>query len=409
MSNKHTGIAVFSTGAVGVLLTLGINASGITGAVAKVAGITTLFAAIGVGCKESVSLDKTFGGYRDFYAEGVAHAFKGVASDSKIIVSRLPEPAKSIAEALIESLRQDSKWFDEFQTRSHLVTGQTNAGKTVFAHFEVAWFFDPDKNNGQGTLRICDINYGKRDHTYHGLPKGSVVYTEPIDLETLIIEAYDVLEARRAATNTGQKTGGWDLHRVVVDEFNDTMQRYEADMGTKAKDRLLSRIKTLLVTGHGYNVIISLNCQTLAVGEIGLSEAQQAQMFAVIFGENALNSNEVSKIASMSGETDGSKGLINQVKNLRRLPGGSRAGLLKMAGSITPVIPPSVSEMPIVEISAELLEDESQVWLQSVKPGAEAAKTEGLSLTQAWQSIGEGKQESSNPRYQTFKTFYEAA
>lgn len=410
MSNKHTGTAIASTFAAGVLLLAAVNPRSIIPSLAiKLLGGGAIALSIGVAHKEGVNADAILDSCIKFTQDGWGFLSESVATESKIVVQQLPVPLKKHGELLLERFTQDSSWFDRLQDRSYLKTGQTNAGKTVFTHFEVAWELE---HHPDGALRICDINYGKRAEQmpckpYFGLPRDTSVFTEVDDLISLVDEAFTELERRRKATNS-EGDRKWPRYKLIVDEFNRSLARLTATFDEQIRKDFLDKIECILFEGHGYNVLISMNCQSLAVSKIGLVQADQAQLYGVILGDNAVNANEVSKATQASG-TESAKDLIAKVEVLRKVPGGKRTGLVKFGGEIQTIIPFNMADMPTVEIPDCLLTDSAAAWVEGLKGAIAEKKAQGLSITKVWDELGDGKQASDNPKYEVFKPIYEAA
>lgn len=322
-----------------------------------------------------------------------------LAPATKAVVSQLPPRLKRAAETLLDIATADRDWLDRLLLKSSLIAGITDTGKTHTMHYLAAQFLLKNGQKPASRLRIFDVNYGKRGNVWHDLPHGAdkpgcVIFKEYEDLPDLIAEFFDEMERRRRAI-AGRQGVRLDPWLLIADELNVAMKLLGKRLSKESQQELDMQISTLLYQGHGYGVFICGGVQSLAVGTIQLDEAQRNQMNLVLAGDAAVEAKEVSRVTSGN-----SAEYIERVKQLRKLPGGKRACVTRLAGEGA-----TVKVVPEIDLSA------IQVEVQANAPSEEEAWAQTLdweavrgcnSRTAAWEQYGNGRQGSDNPYYQAF-------
>ena len=366
-----------------------------------VAGAGAIVSAIGIQIEGRLQLAD--------YAAGLEYAvanfrlcFRGGAGRwlKRISLQRLPAPIKSSLETFRDRAIADSSWLKRLACKSHLVGGVTNDGKTMFLQWEVVKFLEHYPN---GELRICDIDYGKRENYWLDLPLGSFVFMELEDFVALVDRAWSEMEQRRQAVRDRDRSHHFQPWLLVVDELNQTLRGIETKMPDLYKDAW-AKIQDLIFRGHGYKIFFVGGVHTLAVGTAKFTEAERRQLNAVLLGTLAVEGAEVTRLAGAHHSND----LIARVQRLRRLPGGKYACIARIEGEGTQVqIVPHIDFDDIqISLPADSLAPE-QHWANAL-PWNEIGqkKTSGQTLTALWGEYGQGRQGESNPHYQAFRELW---
>lgn len=403
MKNKpYEALATLTLGLAGTLLvscSFNFFKSG-AAMVGFIGGAGMLAGSYGTYRKEQLTVDDFSTGFHTLVTNANYIGVEIKPRVQKLIEVESLNPAlKTIGQKLLD-MSADPSWVDEFLKASFIVAGVKNSGKTVFCHWVAARFLE---KNPSGTLRIHDHNYGKRGNNWFNLPAATpdkkmtgheFIFMSESSFFDLIDDAHDEYLRRKSIVQNGGDHK-FPPYLLLITELSNNLRRLESSKEAKAyQDKLLD----LLFESHGYGVFFAGESQSLAVGTMKLSEAQQTQLNQLLLGVAAENSTEVARIAKGSDANE----LIARVKNLRATPGGKYAAIANIDG-----LGVGVHVIPAIDLSAiEIKVPDSAIpeeirWCESL-PWDVIAKSQAA-ITKLWEQFGEGKQSSDNPKYQAFK------
>lgn len=328
----------------------------------------------------------------------------------QIAIDRLPDPLAELI-AVTEAVGLDSEAkFRELHKYSLMIVSKTGGGKTWFQHESV--MLSLEHLSEGGTLRALDRSYGKRGFRWHGLPRGRIVFTDVInDLPRLLDEAHAIRKTRIQQTQDGVRSH-FPPYVLHLTELNESMTEYtewynelgdDEKSGVYKPSTIISKIGSLLFDGHGYQMLVRVDAQSLAVGETDINQAKLAQMNVIVRGPTAINVKELRKV--LDGDA---KLWADKVAKARRDTGNDHISLAIIEGRPTLMLPPSLSESTEIVINegAELsTTDAARQWAIPFADTIAAAKsaTEAFGLLKDHMPEGYRKQASDNPYYQAIK------
>jgi hypothetical protein len=349
---------------------------------------------------------------RRFLIDGLKSVRTEVEEVKVITIKRLPQPLQDFIESS-QVVKGDQEWLmRELHKYSLLIIGQTNAGKTWFQQQSAILTCEAMERGGTG--RIFDLTYGKRGHRWHGLPLGSVVFTDVRrDLPRLLQESVDIRDQRRAEARNGTREK-WPAHILHIAELNNSFQEYsdwydqlddEERQGVDKPKRLVYLLKQLLTDGHGYQVYLRADAQTLAVGETGINLAMLNQVNFCIRGSSAVDGGELGKVLK-----DG-KFWAEKVAQSRKATGNDHISLAIVEKQPRLFIPPEMNaEISIADSANRSDLDEARLWVNGYRQSIQDAggPTKAFELLRDSLPSGYRKQSADNPYYVAIKEALEA-
>lgn len=307
-----------------------------------------------------------------------------------IKVEALPPAFRLALETAIADSVNDTSWVDDLDSKSHIVAGASDSGKTYYMGAEIARFLE--RNQGKDFyLRICDTDYGKRGWRWMGLPlitadnPHGFVARKHEQILQLIEDAHNELERRAEAIALDSDTP-LPPYKLVVDEYPALLSALETK-GKADAAKLKAWVLNLLVRGHGFNVTLAVMGQSAAVGLMGLSEALKRQCFIL-----AIRPGNVDEVKDVP---DGGK-LFARVQELMETPSGKRASVLYANNQARVVVIPDLS-LPQIELAPR--ESPVTAWLAEHAEAIAEIKSGAMSLTQFWKQNMGGRRQSVNDEF----------
>ena len=235
--------------------------------------------------------------------------------------------------------------FCKAHEHSFLVVAESDGGKTWLMHQSVLHSYDR-----KDQVLILDKSYGKRDWNWWGLPVNKTVFKfgdKALDsLSDILYTAYQERERRKTLTEqaveNGQPAPTFPRLRVYITEWNQTYETYEKGraraLAAAGKDNAASVsippvedidhwVSELLFDGHGYNIVITLEVHSAAVGRSKIDQSQQSQVNWILLGSTAVKVSEVAKLIPNA------KDWVMRVQAARSLPGMGRTGIIIIRGT----------------------------------------------------------------------------
>lgn len=443
---------VLALSGVGIILTASQSWQGFSSLVGIAGGAALVTTAYVRDEKYQLTDSDYSNGFRDLI-ESIESSFKMFWKESKPLVKQaipvkfLPEKYQSFAAVQMDRMLSED-WVRSFVKRSKLVVGVTRSGKTTYLLHEIATFFQDHSN---GYLTICDFNYGKPDengfiNTWYDLPRDRFIRTEYSEIVEALNTEWEELQDRRLICmptpptepeaaqrwkelNSRRKEcttfdGRIRLQRrkFLIDEtiaiIKAAENRDKLKQRGEPKDlpRIQMQIGDLLYQGLGYQMELTFGLQTLAVGENGLNLAMQEQLNVLLLGASAINTDNVSRLPG----TRDSIALINELKQVRRMPGCQYAAIAKIGND-----DPAIKVMPVIDVSQielqlpEAPKTELEMWWEEVYSNEVQANIDRLAAEFAEGKIKSPLKEiaksfktetrNNDPRYRLVKETWETA
>jgi hypothetical protein len=333
----------------------------------------------------------------------------------EIVIARLPEPLAELVQVTeVVGIESESKLRD-LHKYSLMIVSKTGGGKTWFQHQSVMLSLQEQARGG--TLRVLDRSYGKRGFRWNGLPRGRIVFTDVVnDLPRLLDEAIAIRKTRIQQTQDGVRSHfpAYILHLTELNEsmteYQDWYEALEEDerAGVYKPKTIISKIGSLLFDGHGYQMFVRVDAQSLAVGETDINQAKLAQMNVIVRGPTAINVNELRKV--LAGDA---KLWADKVAAARKATGDDHISLAIIEGKPTLILPPDLASATTITIAdgAEQTQGEAAAaWALGYTETINAANspTEAFTLLKDHMPEGYRKQSSSNPYYLAIKALKES-
>lgn len=345
---------------------------------AKIAGGILAIAAVGIHRKNDLYDEDYVAGMRGLWREGsqgVRFLWSEVAptkADARRLYVRLKEPQpqfKTRVQALAERLLQDDEWFPDFTRRSKLVVGNTGDGKTRLQLFDVANFL---QSHPEGHLTIIDLDYGSSHegsapNYWFNLPRDRYIRVTYEEARDAILDEYEIMLGRIERAREQQSTPEDRQWRFLgIDEaiavIREAKVRASRVRGSSELTDLLNAVSELLYRGLKQRIKVSFGLQVLAVGETNLSLALQKQNNVILLGSAALDRDNLSRIGC-----DDPDEVIEQVKQMRSLPGCQYAAVVRRKGEISVQVVPYINVSDIeIDLPDDDEPDEVEVWWKSV-------------------------------------------
>lgn len=345
-----------------------------------------------------------------FVKSGVMALGEEYTEIRQIVVDRLPEPLADLVNVTaVVGIESEAK-FRKLHDYSLMIVSKTGGGKTWFQHESV--ILSVEAQSKGGTLRVMDRSYGKRGFRWHDLARGRIVFTDVVnDLPKLLEEAIAIRKTRIQQTQDGLRSH-FSPYILHLTEFNESMTEYQEwyesleedeKSGVMKPKSLITKIGSLLFDGHGYQMYVRVDAQSLAVGETDINQAKLAQMNVIVRGATAINVKELRKV--LDGDA---KIWADKVAKARKDTGNDHISLAIIEGRPTLLLPPNLSSVTQITIApgAELSPSQvAQQWAQGYIESISAAKspTEAFNLLKEHMPSGYTKQSSDNPYYQAIK------
>lgn len=335
-------------------------------------------AAVGVHRRNDLDDQDYLSGIRGLWGEtstGVRHLWDEVApskAEARRLYLRLRDPQPKFQtrlNALAERLLQDDQWFPEFTRRSKLVVGNTGDGKTRWQLYDVANFL---QSHPEGYLTIIDLDYGSshegsEPNYWFGLPRERYIRVTYEEARDAILDEYEImLERVERARNQQSIPEDKQWRFLGIDEaiavLREAKIRASRVRGSSELTDLINAISELLFRGLKQRIKVSFGLQVLAVGETGLSLALQKQNNVILLGSAALDRDNLSRIGCQAIDE-----IIEQVKQMRSLPGCQYAAVVRQRGEISVQVVPYINVSDIeIDLDDDNEPDEVEVWWQSV-------------------------------------------
>ena len=399
-------------GMLSALLILGPKWSGFWAFTQTIAGGALALSTIGQVKRHEEGKDVSIAPWQ-FLKTGVLALGEEYTAMREIVIDRLPEPlAELVSVTEVVGIESEAK-FRELHKYSLMIVARTHGGKTWLQHQSAILSLECQSKGG--TMRVMDRSYGKRGFRWHGIPRGVIVFTDVVnDLPRLLDEAITIRKARIKAVQDGvQDSFPWYILHLT--ELNESMTEYESwyealddeeKVGVTKPKTLISKLGSLLFDGHGYQMFIRVDAQSLAVGETNLNQAKLAQMNVIVRGSTAIDTKELNKIL-----TDG-KYWADKVAKARKDTGDQYIGLAIIGGQPSLFLPPDIAATSKITIAADAELTPSQAAEQWALPYASTisdaeSATEAFNLLKDHMPTGYRKQSASNPYYQAIKTIKE--
>lgn len=321
--------------------------------------------------------DDSFGAYLkagwDAFTQGAVTEAKQILADTA------PPEVNRWVESISSTFTDPLDLFRRAHEHSFLVVAESDGGKTWLMHQSVLHSYDR-----KDQVLILDKSYGKRGWNWWGLPVGKTVFkfgdNSLESLSDLLYTAYKERERRKALTEQavekGNKAPSFPRLRIYITEWNQTYESYEKGrarlVAAAGKDNADSVsippvtdidhwVSELLFDGHGYNIVITLEVHSAAVGRSKIDQSQQSQVNWLLLGSTAMKVSEVAKLIPNA------KDWVVRVGAARSLPGMSRAGIIIIRGTphlYNPV--PYGDGLKLPEETQQL--NEVEQWLELRKP-----------------------------------------
>jgi hypothetical protein len=350
----------------------------------------------------------------EFVKSGVMALGEEYEEIRRIVVERLPEPLADLVNvADVVGTDGESK-FRELHKYSLMIVARTNGGKTWFQHQSAILSLEEQAKGG--TMRVMDRSYGKRKFRWHGLPRNRVIYTDVInDLPRLLNDAIAVRNSRIKEVQDGIRDQ-FPWYLLHITELNESMTEYtsyyrklkqnDEHHGVDSPEDLIDAIGSLLFDGHGYQIFVRVDAQSLAVGETNINQAKLAQLNVVVRGSTAIDAKELGKILPNASYW------VDKVTKARKDTGDDHISLAIIEGKPSLFVPPDLASTTEIVIApdADLTPTQAaQQWAQPYADSISAAKspTEAFNVLKEHMPTGYQKQSSNNPYYQAIKALKE--
>lgn len=304
----------------------------------------------------------------------------------EVVLRVLPPAIVSTAEKL-----SGNRWFMEFMGfakgadrgqawQCNFIVGFPGSGKTTLTNEIICGFIK--FTDGNGLLRIFDINYGKPDdngvvNDWMGLPLGQIVEADFHRIFQGLQASWHELEARRkqaikSASSGSKKPLKFQPMLIVLEELP---ALFNAAKNADMEDELNRIIADILTMGRGYRIKLLILSQMLAVGSTGLSKAQQQQINKLILGSAGLDPDILNRIPGASGDE-----LKAEIKPL--LKQKKRAAIVQFGASL-----PEIRVVPKLDTTKHRIKvsvtDPDELWWREVWGADVREKVENLAQSYA--------------------------
>lgn len=217
---------------------------------------------------------------------------------SRVVLKNLPEPLAGITQQV-----DSRELFQKFLKFPHnRIVGPTGSGKTfLLCALLTQWL----KDNSDGIITICDINYGKPDRVtgeifdWLSMPLAAIKYSESEISHALENEVQILTQrkevCRQAAINK-ERAPKLQPRLFIVSELDGTAKSLNDGKGKRGE--FSQKLLEILKQGNGYNMKLILEGQSLAVEESDLSEASRSQVAIAMLGADTYNAKKAGQFST---------------------------------------------------------------------------------------------------------------